>query len=294
MRNASRPAVPASIVLALLLSPATTHAAESHDSCTGFIDSIPATIGTQGTWCLRSNVGTAMTSGAAITIAANNVTVDCNGFKIGGLAAGSNTTAFGIYAFDRLNATVRHCTIRGFRYGVALFGTSGGGHVVEDSRLDHNTYVGVDVTGDGSVVRRNQVLDTGGGGTHAYGIRTLYEVDVLDNTVSGVLPGGNGNGNNSAYGIYTNSNPNGSINGNRVRGLVPQGTGGVYGIYNNVPHRLVVRGNDVVNTSSATVGAGIMCANTGEYTSLAYDNVILGFSLFAIVGCAMEENPVGL
>lgn len=291
MRNASRPAVPASIVLALLLSPATTHAAESHDSCTGFIDSIPATIGTQGTWCLRSNVGTAMTSGAAITIAANNVTVDCNGFKIGGLAAGSNTTAFGIYAFDRLNATVRHCTIRGFRYGVALFGASGGGHVVEDNRLDHNTYIGVDVTGDGSVVRRNQVLDTGGT-AHAYGIRTLYEVDVLDNTISGVLPGGSGSGNNSSYGIYTNANPNGSINGNRVRGLAFQGTGGVFGIYNNAPTRLVVRGNDIVNTSSASIGAGVMCANTDE-DSVVHDNIILGFGLLTLVGCATYENPVG-
>ncbi len=75
----------------LTLQPA--HAAESYDNCTGFIDSVPATITTQGTWCLRKNLATNITTGNAITIATNNVTIDCNDFKIGGLAAGSASRA---------------------------------------------------------------------------------------------------------------------------------------------------------------------------------------------------------
>ena len=78
-------------VAAGLASPAST-AAESYDSCTGFIESLPATISTQGVWCLRRNLATAMTSGNAITITVNNVTIDCNDFKIGGLAAGTPWT----------------------------------------------------------------------------------------------------------------------------------------------------------------------------------------------------------
>jgi hypothetical protein len=46
-------------------------------------------IGKQGVWCLRKDQSTANTSGSAITINTNNVTVDCNDFKIGELAAGN-------------------------------------------------------------------------------------------------------------------------------------------------------------------------------------------------------------
>src|SRR5690606_25516601 len=77
------------IVLFLLL--ATSHAAqaeETFDTCTSFIPSLPTVITSQGTWCLDKNLGTAITGGNAITVATNNVTIDCNGFKIGGLAAG--------------------------------------------------------------------------------------------------------------------------------------------------------------------------------------------------------------
>src|SRR5690606_24652633 len=71
-------------------------AAQSYDACTGFIDSVPATISTQGVWCLRKDLSTNITSGNAITIATNNVTIDCNDFKLGGLAAGNGSNAFGI------------------------------------------------------------------------------------------------------------------------------------------------------------------------------------------------------
>lgn len=114
----------------LLPSPAT--AAESYDNCTGFIDSVPATLSTQGTWCLRKDLSTAISSGAAITIATNNVTINCNDFKLGGLAAGVGTQAKGILASDRLNTTVRRCNVRGFLYGVSMEG-AGGGHVIEDN-----------------------------------------------------------------------------------------------------------------------------------------------------------------
>ena len=63
------------------ISPVATsaYAAQSYDSCAGFIDSLPATITTQGTWCLRGDLATSVTSGNAITIATNNVTIDCMG-----------------------------------------------------------------------------------------------------------------------------------------------------------------------------------------------------------------------
>ncbi len=135
-------------------------AAQSYDGCAGFIDSLPAVITTQGVWCLRHDLTTNISSGNAITIGTNNVTVDCNDFKLGGLAAGSASVAKGIYANARQNAAVRHCGIRGFYMGIDL--ESGAGHLVEDNRLDNNLYIGIDVSADNSTVRRNRVYDTGG------------------------------------------------------------------------------------------------------------------------------------
>src|SRR5687768_16439274 len=121
----------AALVLLVAVHVAPAHAAESYDNCTGFIETLPATISTQGTWCLKHDVSTAITSGNAITIAANNVTLDCNDFKVGGLAAGDSSAANGVYAASRLNATVRQCGVRGFSQGIWL---DGAGHLVEDNR----------------------------------------------------------------------------------------------------------------------------------------------------------------
>ena len=73
-------------------------AAESYDNCAGFITSLPAVISSQGTWCMKQDLATAVTSGFVITVATNNVTIDCNNFKLGGLAAGAGTQASGIFA----------------------------------------------------------------------------------------------------------------------------------------------------------------------------------------------------
>src|SRR5207344_3123760 len=132
------------------------------------ITSVPAQISTPGTWCLKKDIATAMTSGSAILIMTNNVTIDCNDFKLGGLAAGPGTLALGISARNQHNIAVRHCNIRGFYVGleldyiVELGATGGGGHIVEDNRFDYNTSTGLWVEGDGSVVRRNRVFETGG------------------------------------------------------------------------------------------------------------------------------------
>ena len=57
---------------------------------------LPAIITTGGTHCLTQNRSTSIASGAAITIAAHNVTLDLNGWRLGGFAAGTATQATGI------------------------------------------------------------------------------------------------------------------------------------------------------------------------------------------------------
>jgi hypothetical protein len=287
------PSIPLILAAATLLATAAlpTRAAESYDNCVGFIDSLPATIGTQGIWCLRKDLGTAMTIGSAITIAANNVTIDCNDFKLGGLAAGTGTFTQGIHAVDRLNASVRHCSIRGFQRGLLFEGSSGGGHVIEDNRFDGNTYVGLQVEGDGSVVRRNQVRDTGGSTSFtafAYGIYTGLTVDVIDNTVSGVLPIADSGGDGQAIGIYTDHNSNGSISDNRIRGLVKHGTGLAGGIISNFSGRISLRGNDLSDDNSSAGSVGIACDSSN---GRAIGNIINGFAI-PLVNCRDDGNSL--
>jgi parallel beta-helix repeat protein len=261
------------LVLALMTVPGIARAAQSYDNCTGFITTLPAVISTQGTWCLKQDLTTAISSGVAITINTNNVTVDCNDFKLGGLAAGVGTSTFGIYANDRLNATVRNCSIRGFLAGVRLIGTNGGGHLLEDNRFDGNTQIGIYLEGDGSVIRRNRILDTGGTTLtlEFLGIDTGSGViDIKENIVSGVIATGGSGG--IVYGIRTNFNGKGTIEGNSIRDLAPDGASSGYGIYNLNSGVLVLRGNNVFGNGT---GIGLRCFTTD---SSARDNEIANFN----------------
>ena len=262
------------LLLALLTVPRIAHAAQSYDNCNGFITSLPAVITTQGTWCLKQDLATSVTSGIAITINANNVTIDCNDFKIGGLSAGSDTTTWGIVADGRSNLTVRHCNIRGFYVGLSFGGSSGGGHVIEDNHFEGNTDWGMFILGDGSVVRRNRIFDTGQSTVefNPQGIGTYGSVDVLDNTVSGVvvLSGHDG----TAYGIFTQANTGGRLMRNGVRGLINGGTGASIAIRSYLSDRVIMRDNDV-QSSNGFSSVGLYCDNS---FSRAKDNVISGFA----------------
>jgi parallel beta-helix repeat protein len=229
-------------------------------------------------------LATSLASGNAITVLANDVTLDCNGFKIDGTAAGAGTKTMAIRANSRFDVTVRHCNVQGFYFGVYLYGATGG-HVVEDNSFQDNTYTGITVEGDGSVVRRNTVLDTGGSTVwpHAHGIITKYSVDVIDNTVSGVFAASGINGDTT--GILTYSNPNGSISGNRVRGVLKGGTGTARGIDNVTSGRLLLTDNDVVGNASAG-SVGLRCTVGG---ARAKGNVISGFGT-AIGGCGAADG----
>jgi parallel beta-helix repeat protein len=177
------------LLLLPALAAAPARAAESYDSCAGFITALPAVLTTQGVWCLDRDLSSNLSTGFTIEVDANNVTIDCNGYKLGGLSAGDGTLAYGIYTDGRSNTVVRNCNIRGFHTAVSLTSLAGN-FLVEDNRIDNNTANGIIVSGDGSVVRRNYVVETGGTTIpvhdYAYGIYTSGTVDVVDNTVRGL------------------------------------------------------------------------------------------------------------
>ncbi|HEY0660996.1 MAG TPA: right-handed parallel beta-helix repeat-containing protein [Lysobacter sp.] len=263
-------------------------AAESYDNCTGFVDTLPAQIGTQGTWCLRKDLSTAQASGNAIYITTNNVTLDCNGFKLGGLAAGTGSTAYGVFAYGMTNLTVRNCNVRGFWAGINLFASNS---LVEDNSLDGNLYIGIQLLGIANQVLRNTVYNTGGGtnSSQSFGLRVTGDSNgngggrVLDNTVAGV------------FGTTVDTSPVGIfLQGagleaarNRVRGLVVAGGGFARGIYAGVG--VTVDRNHVAQAAD-TNGDGIASYTGSMFCSR---NTVANFSN-AYAGCGANLGNLTL
>lgn len=269
--------LPRILLLATLLglAPAGARAADSYDSCTGFIRTLPATITTRGVWCLDSSLATSITTGSAIRVAGHDITVDCIGHRIDGSAAGVATDAKGIGALGHNNITVRACTIVGFRDGVSLLGEESSMHRVEDNRFINNRFSGMIVAGDGSTVRRNLVRDTGGSlmpAGVAYGIRTIGSVEVRENIINGVKPAADARGIGHARGIYAWQSNGGSIRDNMVRGLVRSGSGAAYGVYALSGNGPKLLGNDVTGPSTSN-SYGLICL---DGTGFAQDNFVTG------------------
>lgn len=245
------------------------------------ITSIPTVITTQGVYCLKQHVSAGLASGAAVTVNTNNVTINCNEFKLGNLGAGPSTSAVGIKADSRLNVTVRNCGIRGYRTGVELVN---GDYRVENNRLDNNTQTGIFVSGDGSAIRGNQILDTGdsplAGLTGFHGINASGDVDIIDNNVSGVVANGS---NGTAYGIRTEGMDAGLIKGNRVRNLVSAGIGSRRGIWNQNGNRNTVEGNTIVMGGGLLAAdAGIRCGDGLILSGASRNNTVLGTGVLGL------------
>jgi hypothetical protein len=274
------------LILAGLASVLPARAADDYDACAGFIDSVPATITSQGVWCLRKDLSTAIASGSAITIATNNVTIDCNGFKLGGLAAGPVSLAWGIYASERRNVAVRGCNIRGFHYGILIFG--GAGHLVEDNRIDRSLFTGIHLHGDNSRVLRNAVYNTGG----ALGYREARGIDasaeVAENAVSGLFADLDAG---VLFGIGA-SGAGTSVRDNSVTGFTMDAVQGgqasyAYGIKLDAPG-IRASGNHVDSGASAVPGTGLYTED--DIPGYCLHNTVGGFAEPIDADCAGSDN----
>jgi hypothetical protein len=261
-------------------------AAQSLDGCTGFVDSLPATISAPGIWCLRGNLSTGITTGAAIAIAANDVVLDCNDMKIGGMAAGPASMAVGILANERTsNVTVRHCSLRGFHTGINL---SGQRHLVEDNRLDHNLVAGIATTGADHRVRQNVVLDTGGHAREAVAYGITAEADISGNRVDNVFVSAPAPV--EVVGIKLRAYAL-EARGNTVRGVVAAANASGIAAVAFVPSfPATVVDNTVTGTGGSAGGIGIRASGVVMACSR---NVVSGYAT-SYSGCAQSFGNVAL
>jgi hypothetical protein len=258
-----------------LFSPA--HAAESYDNCTGTIASLPTTISTQGTWCLKTNLATAINVGAAITIATNNVTIDCNDFRVGGLSAGLTTDAVGILIDNRHNAVVRNCGIRGFLEGIRVSGTSSGA-LLERNRFDGNTAAGITLGGDGHAVHFNRIIDTGGrpASNRTDGIlSTATNTQITDNAIIGMTVTAD-EGDVVAISSFGNAS---EVARNYIANLVPDNTGNAFGIDAGASAASSIHRNQLLSFPGVN-GIAIQAAGDtnqcGNNSHMGWDSGIVG------------------
>ena len=259
-------------------------------NCTA-ITSLPAVITAQGVYCLTGNLSTSMTTGDAIEIQANNVTLDLNGFKLGGLGAGDGTETNGIYANQRKNITIKNGIVRGFYRGIWLDDpfpyTTSSGHVVNDILADQNTVRAIVVAGVGNTVRRNTVVDTGGStqGSSATGIYVLGSgAKVTDNSVSTTTAISTG----VAFGMLFSSADYSLVANNTVTDTVATGTGSSYAIRILLSAGIFARDNNLANAQD---GLSFL-TSTGIYKDNLTFDVTLPFpTIFGTDGGGNVSAP---
>ena len=265
------------VIMPLLLACFPAHAETTN--CTA-ITSLPAVITTQGVYCFTGNLSTSMTSGNAIEIQTNNVTIDLNGFKLGGLGARDGTQANGIYADQRKNITIKNGIIRGFYRGIWLdapsFATSSG-QVVKNVLADQNTFTGIDVRGFGNTVSGNTVVDTGGSTVinDAIGIWVLGSgAKVVNNTVSTTTATGTG----IAIGISLFSADYSLVQNNTVTDTLDNSTNS-YAIYiADDSTGVFVRDNNMANADLGLFFLFLPPSSSGKYKDNLTFNVTTPFS----------------
>jgi hypothetical protein len=248
------------------------------------ITSVPVVITAQGIYCLKSDKSSRLASGNIIDVQVDNVTIDLNGFKLGGLGAGAATRAFGIHASNRQNITVRNGVIRGFFRGIFLDRSVGGissGYMIEDVLFDTNREIGVEVNGTGTVIRNNRVVNTGPGESgDAVGILVNgRNVVVADNIVSGTSEAESAEGidvggaalvelrNNtildtknatSKFAISITGSADVTVTGNRVLNAAGTGT---FGVFASGATGVNCIGNTVAGFTSALPGCNFVSGN---------------------------------
>jgi hypothetical protein len=156
-------------------------------NCTA-ITSVPATITTEGIYCLKSHLTSAVPNVAAITIDADEVVIDLNGFTLGGLGR-PESTAIGISVLGHMNTTIKNGTVRGFNIGIFIGNTLGSISLVEEIRAEQNRFAGIEIAGrqTRATIRNNHIVATAGT-SNATGIRVtttgdLSSVRVINNDV---------------------------------------------------------------------------------------------------------------
>lgn len=153
------------------------------------IRELPFVAATSGTYQLASDLSFSKGSGAAITIRADDVTLDLDGKTLRG-ETDAATTAIGVLAIDRHRITISNGRIQGFYFGIDIRATdrntkASTRHVLTRLVAERNWYFGMRVVGSNCLIADSQILDTGGSTkprhTIPHGVRLVGENNTMRN-----------------------------------------------------------------------------------------------------------------
>jgi parallel beta-helix repeat protein len=191
---------------------------------------IPLTSNESGSYYLTEAINPAYN---AITVAADDVTIDLAGFTLAGPDSGTN---YGIYMSGRSNVEIRNGTVRDFWYGIYEVSSSGQGHRVIDVRALSNGIRGIYLGSKNNLVKDCTASDNGTSATsNVYGIYAGSGSTVTGNTAYNNGDSADGD----VYGIYLGGDnlvdqntaySNGTSAAGSVTNMNLDGTGCVYGI----------------------------------------------------------------
>jgi hypothetical protein len=137
------------------------------------VDRLPAIIAAPGRYRFRTDLSFSESTGAAIDIQCDDVTLDLNGHRLVGTSADPTRATFGIHAERRNRITIRNGAIEGFYTAVMIRDELDeerrihtGWHVLEQLSIRDSTFCGVRMKGRQSVIRDCLVVRTGGTTLH--------------------------------------------------------------------------------------------------------------------------------
>jgi hypothetical protein len=251
-------------------------------SCTS-ISALPLVITQAGHYCLTQNLryeGAVPVSGQldnAITVVADDVTVDLNGYTMqGGVNASINPASAGVRGSDRKNVTIRNGAIRNFGIGVQLSDAAGGitpmGSMVERLLVDGALISGLSIAGQNAIIRDNRISNLASTSTTymavgivSYGTNARVTHNAISNISSATL---------SASGISVDGSGS-LVQDNSIFNINPGKTG--YGVIATAnASGSLVKGN-VISNVNASMGMGVVTVQ-GVTNFAVDDNMVSGYS----------------
>lgn len=228
------------------------------------ISTLPYVVTAGGSYVLKHSFKLNMSSGNAIEIKADNVTIDLLGYTVDNQGAGTGTTANGVYSTGFTNIKIKNGRISGFNTGIHLSPGSGPltdnycGYIVEGIAASANTDFGVQVNGLGNIVRNNQVI----GSRTGIMVGRVGQSTVINNDIH-----------ETETGIMISANSGSVIDNNRIGRRILAGSSISIGISVSDSASVVIRRNAVYNMA----------------TGIKYDGYSWGMYIDNVVVCS--TNP---
>jgi hypothetical protein len=280
------------------------------------ISSVPFLIAQPGSYIFTDNL-TLASGSSAISVQANNVTIDLNGFSLIGPGATSGLTTNGIAMSNFSNVEIRNGTVTDFP-GVGILENTplAKGHRIINMRVHTNGSNGIQVNGSDHLVKGCRVYSNGGYGIGGSTSDTLVTENLVsDNGTEGIIINSGSVLNNEVFRNGTNGiRAGGKIVGNHV---ALNGGRGIYGgtgtmVKNNTSILNALSGIHASGGSSITGNlvhdnnlnedpgeAGILVSFStfvkgNSVSASRIQNMVVNFNQNSIEGNYLNNSPIGI